>query len=134
MTNNKEMIEVQEQSKSQTSINEVLENEISFAPLVDIYESENDYTLAASMPGVAKENVQLKVEEDSLLIFGKINIDEAAGRKYILNENEIGNYFRRFKLSESIDVSKITAEYKNGQLLVALPKHERVKPRKIEIK
>lgn len=132
MIDNKEMVEVQEQAKG--SLEEILENERSFAPFVDIFETEDEYTLVASMPGVSKENVQLKIEEDSLLIFGKVNYDEAISRKYILNENEIGNYFRRFNISESIDVSKIEAKFENGQLLVNLPKHERVKPRKISIK
>ena len=52
------------------------------------------------------------------------NYHEAINRDYILNENEIGNYFRKFKISDSIDKTKISAKYDNGQLIVNLPKSE----------
>ena len=85
------------------------------------------------MPGVNKENVKLKLEEESLTIFGKINYDEAVSRKYVLNENAVGNYYRKFRISNSIDETKISAKYENGQLIVNLPKHDRLKPRTINI-
>ena len=55
-------------------------------------------------------------------------------RKYILNENEIGNYYRKFRISNSVDETKIEARFENGQLIVKLPKHDRIKPRTIDIK
>lgn len=113
---------------------EILEKESAVAPLVDIYENENEFILTASMPGVQKENVHLKYEEDSLILFGKVNYNEVVNRKYVLNENGIGNYYRKFRISDSIDESKIDAHYENGQLIVVLPKHERVKPKSIDIK
>ncbi|KUG24902.1 hypothetical protein ASZ90_005280 [hydrocarbon metagenome] len=64
---------------------------------------------------------------------GRINYNEAVNRKYILNEYTIGNYYRKFKISDSIDNSKIEARFENGVLTVKLPKHDRVKPRTIEI-
>lgn len=130
MVENKDTLQVQEQQ----SWIDILEKERSFAPLVDIYETEEDYILIANMPGVSKENVQVKFEEDSLHIFGKINYEESLNRKYILNENGIGHYYRRFKLSDSIDESGIEANLNNGQLVVKLPKHERIKPRTINIR
>ncbi|MGB8320385.1 MAG: Hsp20/alpha crystallin family protein, partial [Ignavibacteriaceae bacterium] len=78
--------------------------------------------------------VKLKLEEGALTIFGKINYDEAVNRKYILNEAGVGNYFRKFKISNSIDESKIDAKYENGQLVITLPKHDRIKPRAINVK
>ena len=110
-----------------------LENESTVAPFVDIYETDDDFAIVANMPGVSKENAKLKFEEDSLTIFGKINYDETVNRKYILNENVIGNYYRKFRISNSIDETKISAKFENGQLIVNLPKHDRLKPRTINI-
>ena len=130
MTDNKEMVEI----KDKKSWDEALENEPWVAPLVDIYETADEYYLTANIPGVSKENVKIKLEEGFLVIMGRVNVDEAKNRKYVLNEIEEGNYYRRFKISESIDEQKTDAKLENGVLTVKLPKHERVKPKSIEIK
>ena len=111
-----------------------LENEISVVPFVDIYENENEFVLTASLPGVEKENVHLKLEEGSLYIFGKNDYESNQERKYILKETNSGNFYRKFNLSDNIDNSKINATYENGLLTVILPKHDRVKPRTINVK
>jgi HSP20 family molecular chaperone IbpA len=115
------------------SINELLKTQHSVSPVVDIFETENDFILIANLPGVERTNVNVKLDGKTLIIFGKINFDEAVKRKYILNEKEVGNYYRSFQVSESIDKNKINARYDNGQLILTLPKHEKTKPRKIEI-
>jgi len=128
---NQNLVTVEEQKKNMWD--EALENESWVAPLVDIFESENDYTLIANMPGVSKENVKIKLEDGNLVIMGKINFDETLNRKFVLNETEIGNYYRKFRISENIDDSKIEAKLENGQLILELPKHERLKPKNIQI-
>ncbi|MCX7797514.1 MAG: Hsp20/alpha crystallin family protein [Melioribacter sp.] len=130
MTEVKEIQEV----KTQKSWEEALENECWIAPLVDIYETDNEYYLTAFMPGVKKENLKIKLEDNHLVIMGRINYDEAVNRKYVLKETETANYYRRFKISDSIDETKIDAKFEDGVLEVKLPKHERVKPKLIEIK
>ena len=130
--NNKDLVSVKETEHS--SIDEILEKETFLAPLTDIYESEDEFVLTANMPGVPRENIQLKLEDTSLAIFGRINFSEAIKRNYILNENEIGNYYRKFNISNSIDETRIEARFENGQLIVKLPKHDRVKPRTISIR
>ena len=132
MTDNKETLNVKEQEN--VSLEEIFENESVFAPFVNIFETNDDFVLVANMPGVSKNDVKLKLEEGSLSIFGKINYEEAVNRKYILNEAGVGSYFRKFKISNSIDESNIDAKYENGQLIVTLPKHDRIKPRSINIK
>jgi len=113
---------------------EALDKECWVAPVVDIYETEDDYTLVAFMPGVTKENVKIKMEDGNLIVMGKVDYDLLLGRNYVLNESQIGNFYRKFQISESIDDSKIDAKLENGQLIVNLPKHERAKPKNIEIK
>jgi len=128
---NNETIEVKEEKQSWEDI---LSTEGSYAPLVDIYETNNEFVLTADMPGIKKEDVNLKLEEGSLLIFGKIDYQDILNRKYILKEKETGHFFRKFKISDTIDESKVSAKFENGQLFVILPKHDRVKPRTINIK
>ncbi len=130
MTEIKDVQEV----KTQKSWEKALENECWVAPLVDIYETNDDFILNAYIPGVKKENLKIKFEDNHLVIMGRIDYDEAVNRKYVLKETEIGNYYRSFKISDSIDESKIDARLENGVLEVKLPKHERVKPKMIEIK
>jgi HSP20 family molecular chaperone IbpA len=131
MSEKKELVAVNNYNSD--SINELLKTQNSISPVVDIFETENDYILIANLPGVERSNIQVKLDDKSLIVFGKINFEEAVNRKYILNEKEIGNYFRSFKISDSIDKEKINARYDNGQLIVILPKHDKVKPRKIDI-
>jgi len=115
------------------SIEEILRTQNNISPSSDIYENADDYILVANMPGVVRSEVQVKVIEESLIVFGRINYNETINRNYILNENELGNYFRKFKISDSIDKTKISAKYDNGQLIVYLPKSEKTKPRTIDI-
>ncbi|RPI71008.1 MAG: Hsp20/alpha crystallin family protein [Ignavibacteriales bacterium] len=131
MSDNKNLVTVKEKKQNWEK---VLETEAVVAPFADIYETEEDFILSANMPGVTRDNVQLKLEEGSLSIFGRVNYEDLSKRKYILNENEIGNYYRKFRISNSIDETKIEARMENGQLMVKLPKHDRIKPRTIEIK
>ena len=131
MTESKELINLR--NLDGDSWKEFLETENSVSPLIDIFEKDDNYVLVVSMPGVKRENIRVKIEGEDLFIFGKVNYHERNNYKYILNENEIGNYYRRFKLSESIDQSKIEAMYENGQLVIIMPKDEKLKARTIEI-
>jgi HSP20 family protein len=119
--------------EEQNSWEDAVKNEPGIVPAVDIYETGEEFVLIANLPGVSKENVHLKLEKNSLSVFGKVNYNEALAKEYILNESLFANYYRNFKLSDSIDVSKISAKYENGQLTVNLPKHDKVKPKTISV-
>lgn len=112
---------------------EALEKESWVAPLVDIYETNDDYFLVANMPGVEKEDVKVKIEEGDLVIMGRVNFLGEMKKKYLMKEIDSSNYYRKFKLSESVDNDKINAKMENGRLNVHLPKVERIKPKTIEI-
>lgn len=128
---NNNLLKVEENKQSWETI---LNNESCYAPLVDIYETNDEFVLSADMPGVKKEDVNLKIEDGSMLLFGKINYQQSLNRRYLLKEKETGHFFRKFKISDTIDESKISAQFEDGQLIVVLPKHERIKPRLINIK
>lgn len=129
--NNKENIPVK--VKGNSSIEELLETQNYNSPLVNIYETDDEFVLTAFMPGVERDKVKVRVEDDSLVMFGQINYENEINKDYVLNEQEIANYYRIFKISDSVDQSKIEAKYDNGQLVVNLPKKEKVKPRRIDI-
>ncbi|RKY96761.1 MAG: Hsp20/alpha crystallin family protein [Ignavibacteriae bacterium] len=128
---NKEMIPVKEENNN--LIEELLETQNYVSPLVNIYETDNEFVLSADMPGVVRKDVKVKVENDLLIMFGQIDYDNEINKNYILNEQELGNYYRTFRISDSVDQSNIEAKYDNGQLVVSLPKNEKVKPRTINI-
>lgn len=112
---------------------EALEKESWVAPLVDIYETNDDYYLVANMPGVEKDDVKVKIEEGDLVIMGRVNFLGEMKKKYLMKEIDSSNYYRKFRLSDSVDNDKINAKMENGRLNVHLPKVERVKPKTIEI-
>jgi HSP20 family protein len=101
--------------------------------MINIHETEDDFILEDFMPGVTKNNLKIKYEDGAIVLMGRIDYDEITSRKYILREMEIGNYFRKLNLSDSIDENKINAYFENGVLNLRLPKHERIKPRTIDI-
>ncbi len=129
MTDEKAMVKVEEKS----SWDAAFENESWVAPKTNIYETSENYFLTIAMPGVSKKNIKVKIEKDSLLVMGRIDYETISTRKYILQENEVGNFYRKFNISDSVDSSKIEAQFENGELIVTLPKHERVKPKHIII-
>ncbi len=129
MTESKEMVEVKETD----SWEEAIEKESWVAPLVDIYETNDEYAINAFMPGVSKENIKIKLEDESLVLMGRIDYDAAQERKYTLNESQLSNYYRKFKITDGIDAEKISGNLENGVLKVMLPKHDRIKPKTIEI-
>lgn len=110
-----------------------LEHETWITPTIDIFESEDNFTVIAKMPGVEKENLKIKLEDGNLVIMGRIDYDNLINKNYVVKESEIGNYYRKLKLSKGIDLDKIDAQLTNGQLLVLLPKQSGIKLKSIEI-
>ena len=111
---------------------EVVEAPRRIIPPVDIYETPNDIVLVADLPGVAKDDLRLDTDNDELTIVGAFK-EHNGGGKRLIDECVYGEYSRTFTLGDTIDRQKITAKLENGVLTLTLPKHEKVKPRKITI-
>jgi HSP20 family protein len=103
-----------------------------FAPPVDIYETADGLVVMADLPGVAKDAVDVGVENGLLTLHARSS-HKALGEP-IYREFELVNFFRQFELSEKVDQGKISAELKHGVLTLRLPKAEEAKPRKVEVK
>ena len=103
------------------------------APEVNIYEAEDRYVLQAEMPGVTKEGLEITLEGNTLTFVGRRHDDTVVG-DVLYRESRGANYRRVFELDPAVDTEKISAEMRQGVLTLTLPKAERVKPRRIEIK
>ena len=104
-----------------------------FTPRVDIVETDNELMLFADLPGVRPEDVDLRYEQGELTLQGRCQPRQPE-RGSLLNEYEVGDFYRAFQVHETIDASKISAEFKNGVLTVHLPKMEQAKPRQISVR
>lgn len=118
--------------KTDTEMVEKSRSVPTVGPLVDIYENDDEILLHADMPGVEKDNIKVNVDNGTLTISGVRNLQT----KGVATWEEFGDveYKRSFSVPQTIDVSKVDAELKNGVLRLHLPKSEAAKPRQIEIK
>jgi HSP20 family protein len=107
----------------------------TWTPSVDIYESDNhSLVLKAELPDVAKEDIDLRVENSTLTISGTKKMDkEVKEQQYHRIERMYGSFSRTFTLPPTVDAGKIGAEFKNGVLTVTLPLREEAKPRQIQV-
>ena len=105
-----------------------------FLPAADIFEGENDLTVILEMPGVEKNNVDIRVEDGALNVEGRLDLNKYQGLKPLYTEYNIGHYSRSFRLSNKIDQNKIAADLKDGVLTLKLPKAEEAKAHIIQVK
>ncbi len=103
-----------------------------FEPPVDIYETDDAIVLSGDLPGVEASDVQTDLKDNLLTITARVRGVDPRW-KTILEEYTIGNYVRQFRLGQQIDQSKITAQLKDGVLILTMPKAEAAKPRRIQI-
>jgi len=99
----------------------------------DIYESNGKIHLRMDMPGVNKEDLDIRIDRDQLAIYGKrktLNYDKG---NFIVREIVDGDIYRSFTIDETIDRNKIDASIENGVLVLSLNLKESEKPRKIEV-
>ena len=108
---------------------------MEWLPAVDIEENNREYVVKAELPGMKKEEVKLKVEGGTLAISGERKAEkEDKDKKYHRLERSYGAFQRSFTLPECTLPEKMSAEFKDGVLLVHLPKDEKAKPRAIDVK
>jgi len=98
----------------------------------DIYKENGNVIVSMEMPGVSKDNLDIKVDGDLLVIIGKKNVNQPDG-KYMIREIRDGDYQHSFTIDETIDRNKIEASIKNGVVSLKLGLKESEKPRKINI-
>ena len=105
-------------------------------PAIDVSENEGAYLVKAELPGVAREDLNVTINDGVLTINAERKEekkDEKDGR-VIRQERYYGKFVRSLRLGSDIDEGRIEAEYENGVLNLSLPKTAEVKPRKVDVK
>ena len=105
-----------------------------FLPAVDIFETPEALVLVADMPGVAADKVTVDLKDNHLVISGEVAPPVGQGETMTEAEYYTGDFQREFHVGSLIDQGKIEASMKDGVLHLVLPKVEKAKPRKIEVK
>lgn len=103
-------------------------------PLVNLTEDEGNLYVEALAPGVDPRTLDLSVVQNTLTIKGeKPGLAQVSAEAYHRNERAAGRFVRSIELLAEVDPAKIHADYRNGLLLVTLPKSEKAKPKQISI-
>jgi HSP20 family protein len=105
----------------------------SVLPPADVFEDESGITLLLDMPGVPKDNLELKVEGDALTVEGTAQPQTPDGLEAVYAEVRIPRYRRIFSLTRELDTTKIDARLKDGVLTLRIPKQEHAQPRRITV-
>ena len=106
----------------------------AMTPRVDVLEDEAGITLLADMPGVSKDALEIKVENDALSIEGPVSAATPQAMEATYAEVRMPRYRRSFTLSRELDPARIEAQLKDGVLKLRIPKHEQARPQRISVK
>lgn len=111
------------------------ESVVTYAPRVDVVENKENFTVRAELPGMKKDDVKLKLENNVLTLSGEKRFDEKRDEdNFHLRETRYGKFERSFRLTDNVDRSNIVADYKDGVLTISLPKTKESQSKEIAIK
>jgi HSP20 family molecular chaperone IbpA len=132
MMTNPQALEVQEKKELRTKEEKTVPARY-FVPTTDIYETDESLTVVMEMPGVDKEDIAVKLENDVLSVQGQIDFSKYQEMEPVYTEYNVGHYARSFTLSDRIDQNEISAQLDNGVLTLTLKKVKQALPRRIEV-
>lgn len=105
-----------------------------WAPAVDVYDSKDDILVKADLPGLKKDEIEVSVHDNNLIIKGEKKKEaEVKEKEYFRTERFTGSFFRSIPLPAPVDTQKVDAKYQDGVLQITLPKREEAKPKQIKI-
>ncbi len=106
-----------------------------YAPRVNIIENDNRIKLNFELPGLERDDIKVTVKEGLLTVSGNRKVESKEEiENFVRSEIYSGQFSRSFTLPETVETDKISADYKNGLLILNLPKSEKAKPKTIDIK
>jgi len=107
----------------------------SWTPAIDVYETADRYVIAAELPGLARESIDLAVEDSRLTIRGQ-RVDRTSGDVVHFHQVERGHgaFARTFEFASKIDTEAVSADLADGVLTITLPKAPPPPARKIEVR
>jgi HSP20 family protein len=104
-----------------------------YIPLTDIIETEKSLVVTMDMPGVKKESINVKLEDNVLEVDGQIDHSPYNDLNPVYTEYNVGHFTRKFTVSNEIDTGKIDANLSDGVLTLTLPKAPEAQPRRIKV-
>ena len=104
-----------------------------YVPLTDIVETEKSLIVTMDMPGVKKENIHVKLEDNILEVDGQIDYSPYNDLNPVYTEYNVGHFTRKFSVSNEIDAGNINANLSDGVLTLTLPKAPEAQPRHIKV-
>jgi HSP20 family protein len=108
---------------------------VNFAPAFEVKESADAYLVAADLPGVKEEDVDISLHNGVLSISGSRRAEERKeGEAFYVYERQYGTFTRSFALPDEADADKVEARFADGVLSVRIGKRAEAKPRRIELK
>lgn len=105
----------------------------TWAPAVDVAETQEKIVVRAEVPGMKQEDIQIEFENGLLTLRGERKLEKMEGVTWHRVERIYGNFSRSFTLPRTVDAERITATYRDGILEVEVPKKEEAKPKQIRI-
>jgi HSP20 family molecular chaperone IbpA len=105
---------------------------VTYVPPFDLWEGDHEYRLIGDLPGVAPENLDVRLENGTLSIEGKV-APRSEGRNMLWEEYGVAHFHRAFEIGQDIDGQAIAAELRDGVLTIRLPKRAEVQPRRIAV-
>ena len=109
-------------------------NLTSWAPAVDIFETEHELVVKADLPDVDPKDLDIRVENNILTIRGERKFEKKVSEdKYLRVERAYGSFSRSFSLANTVNAEAIKADYQNGVLALTIPKREEAKPKQIKV-
>lgn len=109
-------------------------NLTTWAPAVDILESEHELMVKADIPDVDPKDLDIRVENNILTIRGERKFEKQVNEKnYLRVERSYGSFARSFSLANTVNSEAIKADYHNGVLTLNIPKREEAKPKQIKV-
>lgn len=107
----------------------------SWIPAVDVKETEDGLTVYVELPGVKKDDITISLEDNVLAVAGERRFERDEKRdNFHRVERSFGKFSRSFRLPANVQGDKVDASFKDGVLVLSLPKAEEAKPRQIAIK
>jgi HSP20 family protein len=104
-----------------------------YVPNTDIHETEDALTVVMELPGVAKKDLSIDLENDTLRVDARIDFSKYEGLDPLYTEYNVGHFTRAFTLSSKIDQQQISAQLEDGVLTLTLKKTREAAPKRIKI-
>ncbi|RKX70178.1 Hsp20/alpha crystallin family protein [candidate division WOR-3 bacterium] len=106
-----------------------------WAPAIDVVETDGHIEVKAELPGLKKEDIRVKLEDNVLTISGERKKEkEEKDKRYYRVERCYGRFLRSIELPTEVEPEKVEAKYKDGVLSITIPKPESARPKEIEVK